>query len=63
MTAERSTRATDTGNIQPRLRDPSNYQISILEVVGTDVTIEELLALESLWKLKLGSRITGMNRN
>jgi hypothetical protein len=36
--------------------DPSGYQISILHVVGSTATSEEVIAMEQLWKAKLHSR-------
>lgn len=46
-----------------RARDPSDYQISILEVVGSAAILEEIIAMEQLWKAKLQSREMGLNRN
>lgn len=51
------------GNIALRSRDPSDYQVSILEVAGSAATTEEILAMEQLWKTKLRSRDMGLNRN
>lgn len=50
------------GNVGLRLRDPSDYQVSVLEVVGTN-DIARLGELEALWKTKLMSRDIGLNRN
>ena len=50
------------GNIGLRLRDPSDYHVSVLEVVGTN-DIGRIDELESLWKRKLLSRNMGLNRN
>jgi hypothetical protein len=44
-------------------RDPSDYQVSILEVAGNMATPEEIVAIETLWKKKLQSREMGLNRN
>ncbi|CAG1016736.1 hypothetical protein ANAEL_05801 [Anaerolineales bacterium] len=44
-------------------RDPSDYQVSILEVAGTASTSDDILRMESRWKLKLQSREMGLNRN
>lgn len=41
----------------------SAYDASILEIVGSDATMEDVCAREVLWKQKLGSRATGLNRN
>jgi len=51
------------GNVGLKSRDPSDYQISILEVVGSLVTVEEIIAVEQRWKAKLQSREMGLNRN
>lgn len=53
----------DGGNVALKSRDHSDYQISILEVVGTSATQEDVLQMESLWKAKLQSREMGLNRN
>lgn len=51
------------GNVALKSRDPSDYQVSILEVAGTATTAEEIFQMESLWKAKLQSREMGLNRN
>lgn len=51
------------GNVGLRSRDPSNYQVSILEVAGSSSTTDEIIAMEQLWKAKLQSREMGLNRN
>lgn len=51
------------GNIGLKSRDPSDYQVSILEVVGNTVSEGEILELERRWKRKLLSREMGLNRN
>ena len=51
------------GNVALKSRDPSDYQVSILEVAGTATTSEEIFAMESRWKAKLQSREMGLNRN
>ena len=50
------------GNVGLRLRDPSDYFVSVLEVVGTN-DLGKLDELETLWKRKLLSRDMGLNRN
>jgi hypothetical protein len=50
------------GNIVLKARDPSDYQVSILETAGTG-NEAELDALESRWKKKLQSREMGLNAN
>jgi hypothetical protein len=51
------------GNVALRSRDPSDYQVSILEVAGSAATVENIIAIEELWKRKLQSREMGLNRN
>jgi hypothetical protein len=51
------------GNVALKSRDASDYQVSILEQVGSAASSEDILALESLWKAKLQSREMGLNRN
>ena len=49
-------------NTALKSRDPSDYQVSILEVAGTSSTPDDILRMEALWKLKLQSREMGLNR-
>lgn len=51
------------GNVGLKSRDPSDYQVSVLEVAGSAATIEEIISMEQLWKNKLQSRDMGLNRN
>jgi len=51
------------GNEGLMSRDPSDYQISILEVAGSATTLDEIILMEQLWKAKLQSREMGLNRN
>ncbi|MBY0232840.1 MAG: GIY-YIG nuclease family protein [Gemmataceae bacterium] len=51
------------GDVALKSRDPSDYQVSILEVAGSSLGVDEILALETLWKQKLQSRDMGLNRN
>lgn len=51
------------GDVALKLRAPSDYQISILEVAGTAATEEDIREMEKRWKLKLQSRDMGLNRN
>lgn len=41
----------------------SDYQVSILEIVSSSATIEELIRLENRWKQKYLTRIHGLNAN
>lgn len=51
-----------TGRPLLRLRDPSDYQVIVLEVVGTD-DLARIGEIEALWKRKLLSRDIGLNLN
>lgn len=51
------------GNAGLKSRDPSDYQVSILEVAGTSATTEDILRMEGRWQAKLQSREMGLNRN
>jgi len=51
------------GDVALKNRDPSDYQMSILEVAGTASTESDILAMEGIWKVKLQSREMGLNRN
>ncbi len=47
--------------IRFRSRQPSDYQVSILEVAGSAATDAEILAMEQLWIRKLQSVARGLN--
>jgi hypothetical protein len=51
------------GNSGLKSRDPSDYQVAVLEVAGSAATVEDILQMESLWKQRLQSREMGPNRN
>ncbi len=51
------------GNIALMSREPSDYQVSILEVAGSASTDNDILQMESRWKTKLQSREMGLNKN
>lgn len=51
------------GNVGLKGRDPTDLQVSILEVAGSAFSAEDILALEASWKAKLLSRTIGLNRN
>ena len=51
------------GNVALKSREPSDYQVSILEVAGTASTGDDINAMESHWIAKLQSREMGLNRN
>jgi hypothetical protein len=39
------------------------YDVQVLETVGSGATVDDVYELESAWKVKLGSRVRGLNRN
>jgi hypothetical protein len=39
------------------------FDVRILETVGSAATVQDVYDLESLWKEKSGSRVQGLNRN
>jgi hypothetical protein len=51
------------GNVGLKSRDPADYQVSILEVVGSSASADDVRKLEELWKQKLQSREMGLNKN
>ncbi len=51
------------GNVMLKARDPSDYQVSILEVAGSLASDADILALETRWKLKLQTREMGLTAN
>jgi len=51
------------GDVALKSREPSDYQISILEVAGTASEDKDIREMEKRWKLKLQSREMGLNRN
>ena len=51
------------GNVMLKTRDPSDYQVSILEVAGTAAGEHDIATMEKQWKRKLQSREMGLNKN
>jgi hypothetical protein len=49
--------------VKLKSREPSDYQVSILEVAGTAASEADLIRMEGLWKQKLQSREMGLNAN
>jgi hypothetical protein len=39
------------------------FDVSILEVVGSNALDDQIFDRETLWKKKLGTRVKGLNRN
>lgn len=51
------------GNVRLQARRLLDFSISILEVASPDMSAEDIIARESFWKAKLGSRAHGLNAN
>lgn len=51
------------GNVVLRSLEPSDYQVSILEVAGTALAENDIVKLEQRWKAKLQTRQMGLNGN
>jgi hypothetical protein len=51
------------GDVVLKRREPSDYQVSILEVAGTAAFHEDVVKMESRWKTKLQTREMGLNGN
>jgi hypothetical protein len=51
------------GNVALVGREPSDFQVSILQVAGSGDSDDDIIGMEQLWKRKLGSRELGLNRN
>jgi hypothetical protein len=51
------------GNLGLKSRDPSDYQVSILEVAGSSASAADILSMEGRWQRKLQSMEMGLNRN
>lgn len=50
-------------NLGLKSRDPSDYQVSILELAGTSASPDDIGKMEGLWQRKLQSVAMGLNRN
>lgn len=51
------------GNVALRTRERADWLVSILQVAGSADSTDAILAMETLWKAKLASRVFGLNRN
>ena len=51
------------GNVLLRARERSNFVVSILEIASPDMSLSDVIARETHWKIKLGSRAHGLNAN
>lgn len=52
----------DGGNMGLKSLDPENFEYSILEILSDSITKSEIIHKENLWKQKLGTWETGLNR-
>jgi hypothetical protein len=50
------------GNVGLKSRAISDYQVSILQVAGSDATTDDILIMERCWIVKLQSKEMGLNR-
>jgi len=51
------------GNVGLMGREPSDFQVSILEIAGSSASEDQICQMESRWKIRLQSRELGLNRN
>jgi hypothetical protein len=51
------------GNEGMKLAPESEYQVSILEIASSSMSIDEVIVMEARWKEKLLTRTFGLNRN
>jgi hypothetical protein len=51
------------GNLGLKSREPRDYRVSILETAGSQLTTDDILSLEQIWKAKLQSKEMGLNKN
>ena len=51
------------GNVELKKLKSKNFVVTVLETVSSSASIEEVIAVESAWKEKLGSRAIGLNAN
>ena len=49
------------GNVRLKSREPSDYQIAVLEVAGSEHTTVDILRTEQRWMRKLQSSAMGLN--
>lgn len=49
------------GNVRLKSRNPSDYQVSILEVASSDLSDDEVVRREHLWMQKLKTKEMGLN--
>lgn len=51
------------GNVALVGREPTDWQVSILQVAGSADSADEILRMEAMWKAKLETRRFGLTRN
>jgi hypothetical protein len=49
------------GNVRLKSREPSDYQVSVLEVAGSEATTLDILQAEQRWMRKLRTAEMGLN--
>ena len=56
--------ATDHGgNVNLKGKSAADLDVAVLEAAASTATDEEILRAESVWKIKLGTRVHGLNAN
>lgn len=51
------------GNVALIGREPTDWQVSVLQVAGSADSADDVIAAEQQWKIKLQTRQLGLNRN
>lgn len=51
------------GNEELKLLNPINFEFSVLEIISSVVSIDEVIERENRWKDRIGTRIFGLNKN
>ena len=51
------------GNVELKRRDASAFQFAILERVSPDMEADDVVRREASWKVRLGTREHGLNKN
>ena len=51
------------GNVGLIGREPTDWRVSVLQVAGSVDSTDDILAMETAWKVRLQAREFGLNRN
>ena len=51
------------GNVALVGRQPTDWNVSVLQVAGSADSADDMLAMGALWKIKLQAREFGLSRN